>query len=98
MFALDVLVEFVGTLFFLSIILATKGQAWAVGAALAGAIWLGGVLGCRTNNFNPAVTIAMFAKGAMPGWQCAGYIAAQVAGGLAAYYLVKHNGSGLAAK
>lgn len=98
MFTIDVLVEFVGTMFFLSIILMTGGQPWAVGAALAGAIWLGGVLGCQSNNFNPAVSIALFARGAMPGWRCAAYVAAQVLGGLLAYYLISLNGKGRIAK
>lgn len=95
MFATDAIVEFVGTAFFVSIILATGGQPWAVGAALAGAIWIGGLVGCQSNNFNPAVSVALFARGAMPAWRCAGYVVAQVLGGLLAFYLMKANGGKL---
>jgi len=55
-----ILVEFIGTLFFLYVIIAT-GNALAIGAALAIAVLLGGPIsgGC----FNPAVTIMMAAAG-----------------------------------
>ena len=54
------LVEFLGTLFFLYVIIAT-GNALAIGAALAIAIMLGGPI--SGGNFNPAVTIMMAAAG-----------------------------------
>lgn len=92
MIALDVLTELVGTLFFVSIVIVTGGQWWAVGAALAATIWLGSAAGCHSNHFNPAVSVALFARGAMPAWRCASYVAAQVAGGLAAMYLIRRWG------
>ena len=54
------LVEFLGTLFFLYVIIAT-GNALAIGAALTIAIMLGGKI--SGGNFNPAVTIMMIAAG-----------------------------------
>ena len=80
------LVEFIGTLFFLYVILAT-GNALAIGAALAIAIMLGG--GISGGNFNPAVSIMMGAAGKLPMKDVIPYILAQVAGGLAALELYK---------
>ena len=54
------LVEFLGSLFFIYIILAT-GNAIAIGAALAIAIMVGGPI--SGGMFNPAVSIAMVAAG-----------------------------------
>ena len=71
------LVEFLGTLFFLYVILAT-GNAMAIGAALALAILVGGPI--SGGNFNPA---KLQNKELLP------YILSQVAGGLAALELYK---------
>ena len=57
------LVEFLGTIFFLYVIIAT-GNAYAIGAALAIAILIGGKI--SGGNFNPAVTIMMVAAGKQP--------------------------------
>jgi len=57
------LVEFLGTLFFLYVILAT-GNALAIGAALAIAILVGGAI--SGGNFNPAVSVMMVAAGKLP--------------------------------
>jgi len=81
-----VLVEFLGTLFFLYVIIAT-GNALAIGAALTIAIMLGGKI--SGGNFNPAVTIMMIAAGKQPMSDAIPYILAQVAGGLAALELYK---------
>ena len=51
------LVEFLGTLFFLYVIMAT-GDAFAIGAALIIAIMIGGPI--SGGNFNPAVSVMMF--------------------------------------
>jgi aquaporin Z len=80
------LVEFLGTLFFLYVILAT-GNALAIGAALAIAILIGGKI--SGGNFNPAVSIMMVAAGKLPKNDLIPYILAQVAGGLAALELFK---------
>ena len=80
------LVEFIGTLFFLYVILAT-GNAVAIGAALAIAIMLGGKI--SGGNFNPAVSVMMAAGGKLPLKDVVPYVLAQVAGGLAALELYK---------
>ena len=61
------LVEFLGTLFFLYVILAT-GNALAIGAALAIAILVGGAI--SGGNFNPAVRTALPAG--LRGRECVG--------------------------
>lgn len=81
-----ILVEFLGTLFFLYVIIAT-GNALAIGAALAIAIMIGGKI--SGGNFNPAVTIMMAVAGKQPMKDVIPYILAQVAGGLAAFELHK---------
>lgn len=81
-----VLVEFVGTFFFLYVILAT-GSPIAIGAALALAIYLGGSI--SGGNFNPAVTIMMIAAKKQNIRTALPYILAQVAGGFAALALYK---------
>lgn len=78
------LVEFLGTLFFLYVIMAT-GDAFAIGAALVVAIMIGGPI--SGGNFNPAVSVMMFNAGKLSKKDLIPYIVAQVAGGLAAYQL-----------
>ena len=80
------LTEFLGTLFFLYIILAT-GNPWAIGAALAIAVMVGGKI--SGGNYNPAVTIMMAAAGKQPTSDIVPYIISQVAGGLVALELYK---------
>ncbi len=80
------LVEFLGTLFFLYVILAT-GNAVAIGAALAIAIMIGGNM--SGGNYNPAVSIMMVAAGKLNSQDLIPYILAQVAGGLAALEIYK---------
>jgi glycerol uptake facilitator-like aquaporin len=80
------LVEFLGTLFFLYVILVT-GNALAIGAALAIAILIGGSI--SGGNFNPAVTIMMTIAGKQPMNDLVPYVIAQVAGGLVAFELYK---------
>ncbi len=81
------LVEFLGTLFFLYIIIAT-GNAFAIGAALAIAVFLGGPI--SGGNFNPAVSIMMVVAGKLPLNDLVPYILSQVAGGLCAFELSKY--------
>tara|TARA_B100000424_G_scaffold42022_1_gene28482 strand:+ start:17810 stop:18076 length:267 start_codon:yes stop_codon:yes gene_type:complete len=80
------LVEFLGTVFFLYVIMAT-GNALAIGAALALAVLIGGPI--SGGNFNPAVSVMMVAAGKLPKQDLLGYILAQVAGGLVALELYK---------
>jgi len=81
-----VLIEFIGTLFFLYVILAT-GSPLAIGAALATAIYVGGSI--SGGNFNPAVTIMMIAAKKQPIETALPYIVAQVSGGLVALAVYK---------
>jgi len=81
------LVEFLGTFFFLYVIIAT-GNPLAIGSALALAAYLGGKI--SGGNFNPAVTIMMAAAKKMPTTDVLPYIIAQVAGGLLALQIYKH--------
>jgi glycerol uptake facilitator-like aquaporin len=78
------LVEFLGTMFFLYVILAT-GNAVAIGSALAVVILIGGSI--SGGNFNPAVTIMMAAAGKLDREKVVPYIISQVAGGLVALEL-----------
>jgi len=78
------LVEFLGTLFFLYVILAT-GEPLAIGLALVVAIMLGGKI--SGGNFNPAVSVMMAAAGKLKMHDLLPYVVAQIAGGLAALEL-----------
>ena len=80
------IVEFLGTMFFLYVILAT-GNPIAIGLALTLAIMVGGKM--SGGNFNPAVSILMTAAGKLPMKELAPYLIAQIVGGLAALELHK---------
>ena len=79
-------VEFLGTLFFLYVIIAT-GNPLAIGLALTVAIMAGGKI--SGGHYNPAVSVMMAAAGKLPMKNLLPYILAQVAGGLAALELHK---------
>lgn len=81
------LAEFVGTMFFLLVILSTGGEALAVGAALAIAIMVVGKV--SGGHLNPAVTVMMAVAKKMNSNDVLPYIVAQVAGGLVALELHK---------
>lgn len=80
------LVEFLGTLFFLYVIVAT-GEPLAIGLALALAIMIGGKI--SGGHFNPAVSLMMHMAGKLPLKDLGPYVVAQVAGGLVALQLNK---------
>ena len=80
------LAEFLGTLFFLYVILAT-GDAVAIGLALMAVIFILGKY--SGGHFNPAVSVMMAAAGKTSMKDLAPYIIAQIAGGLAALELYK---------
>ena len=78
--------EFLGTMFFLYVILAT-GDAVAIGLALMAVIL---ILGKTSGgHFNPAVTVMLTAAGKSSVKSLAPYVIAQIAGGLAALELYK---------
>ena len=81
-----IIVELIGTLFFVYVILVT-GNALAIGAALAIAIFLGGPI--SGGSFNPAVTLMLSAAGKIKANEVIPYILAEVAGALAAFELYK---------
>jgi aquaporin Z len=78
--------EFIGTFFFLYVILAT-GSAVPIAIALAIAIMTVGRY--SGGNFNPAVSIMMAAAGKLNMDDLLPYILAQVSGGLIALELYK---------
>tara|TARA_Y100000591_G_scaffold332196_2_gene368623 strand:- start:9 stop:278 length:270 start_codon:yes stop_codon:yes gene_type:complete len=80
------LAEFLGTMFFLYVILAT-GDAIAIGLALTVAIM---VIGMHSGgHFNPAVSVMLAMAGKHSMKELAPYVVAQVLGGLAALELYK---------
>ena len=79
-------VEFLGTLFFLYVILAV-GQPLPIGLALTVVVMLGSKI--SGGNFNPAVSVMMAAAGKLPIHDLLPYVVAQVAGGLAALELYR---------
>ena len=78
--------EFLGTMFFLYVILAT-GSAAPIGIALAVVILIFGKV--SGGHFNPAVSVMMSAAGKLPVQELLPYVVAQVAGGLVAFELYK---------
>jgi glycerol uptake facilitator-like aquaporin len=79
-------VEFLGTLFFLYVIIAT-GNAIASGAALAIAMMVGGNI--SGGHFNPATSVMMYAAGKLSRADLIPYLLVQIAGGLVALELYK---------
>ena len=81
------LIEFLGTAFFLFIIISTE-NAFAIGAALAIAILVGNdVSRCH---FNPAVSVMYTIAGKMPVYELLPSVIAQVLGGLVALEIFKN--------
>ena len=80
------LIEFIGSLFFIYIVLATKNP-WAIGAALAMSTYI--LRDEMKHMFNPVVTIVMAASGKLLPNEVAPYIISQIAGGLAALEVYK---------
>lgn len=80
----DLLMEFLGTFVFLTVVL-TAGEAIPIGLTLAAVIFF-----CSKISFahiNPAISVMMFAKGALSLEKFVGYVIAQVLGGLVALML-----------
>ena len=80
------LAEFLGTLFFVYVILAT-GNPLAIGAALALVILLTSRI--SGGHMNPAVSIVMASSGKISPSDVIPYIAAQIFGGLVALEIFK---------
>ena len=78
------IIEFLGTLFFIYVILATE-NALAIGAAMAIAILVGGKI--SGGHFNPAVTSWALLSGKISQNKAIGYIIAQLLAALFVYFL-----------
>jgi len=78
---LAVLVEFLGTFIFLSVIVAT-GNPWAIGATLAVLTFLGAAISGA--HFNPAVTMMTLYNRGIAGDNAAAYLVVQIAAALLA--------------
>ncbi len=78
------LVEFIGTLFFLFVVLST-GHPLAIVAALFIAISLGGKI--SGGHFNPAISTMMTFAGKLPKKDLPAYLLAQILGGLSAWFI-----------
>ena len=83
---LAIIVEFFGTFLLLISVFAT-GNALVIGGTLALTIILAG--GISGGHMNPAVSVAMWLNGALSVPELLGYLVAQYAGGVAAYYAYK---------
>ena len=81
-----VFVEFIGTLLFLYVIIATDNSV-AIGAILSLLIYLGEPI--SGGNFNPAVTVMMVAAKKQKLDTALPYILAQLAGGMVALEVYK---------
>jgi len=86
--------EFLGTLFFLYVILAVVSRTTnpmadgiPIGIGLAIPIMIFGAI--SGGNFNPAVSVMMVARGTLPSSDLLPYVIAQIAGGLVALELHK---------
>lgn len=84
------LMEYIGTTFFLYVIIAT-GNALAIGGALALSLLVGSVvLGGKFNNYNPAVSVMMALAGKLPLRNLVPYVLCQIAGGVTALAIHKY--------
>ena len=82
----EYIVEYSGTVFFLYVVIVT-GNAFAIGAALAMAIYLGGPI--SGGHFNPAVTFLMVLAGKAPMNVLAPYLIAQLFAALTVWQIHK---------
>jgi len=81
------LVEFIGTMFFMFVIIAT-GNYLAIGAALALCILLGGAI--SGGAFNPAVAIGLYSAGKLAQRDLIPYIIVEILGALAGLYVYQN--------
>jgi aquaporin Z len=78
---LNYLVEFLGTFLFLSVVVSTSNPLLISGALLTVILLIGKISGCHVN---PAISVMLWAKGALSNQDLLGYVLAQITGGLAA--------------
>lgn len=82
--ALPLLAEFLGTFLLVLSIIASGGNAWVIGGTLAVIILLVGSMSGA--HVNPAVSLAMFLKGALSSQELGAYVVVQLLGGAASLY------------
>jgi glycerol uptake facilitator-like aquaporin len=82
----EYVVEYLGTVFFLYVIIVT-GNPLAAGAALVMCIYLGGPL--SGGYYNPAVTVLMVLAGKLPPSKVAPYLIAQILGACTVFLIYK---------
>jgi glycerol uptake facilitator-like aquaporin len=78
------LAEFLGTFILVLSVFASGGNAFVVGGTLAGVLLLTGKI--SGGHHNPAISAAMYAKGALSFKEFLAYTASQVAGGVSSLY------------
>ncbi len=83
--------EFLGTFFFL-LAISSGGSPFAVGAMLAIWVYIGAYISGA--NYNPMVSLALFLRGRLSSREMFAYWVAQVAGGIAAYFVPHFVGLG----
>ena len=83
---LAIIVEFFGTFILLMAVFAT-GNALVIGLTLSLTIFLAG--GISGGHMNPAVSVPMWLNGSLSLYELLGYLVAQYAGGVAAFYAYK---------
>jgi len=82
--SLALIAEFFGTFLLVLTVIATSGNAYWIGAALAVIVLLiGKISGAHVN---PAISVTMFVKGALSRTELLSYVAVQVLGGVASLY------------
>ena len=79
--------EFFGTFLLVLTVFASGGNPLAIGGVLALIVYL---IGKQSGaHVNPAISTAMFVKGALSMNEYLGYVASQVAGGVASLYVYR---------
>ena len=84
---LPYLAEYLGTFFFILVIFASNGNAFAVGASLAAVIYL--VSEHSGAHVNPVVSMVMHMNGTLTQGNLLYYIVAQFLGAFSAFYAYK---------
>lgn len=82
--ALPLLAEFLGTFLLTLSVIASGGNAWVIGGALALVVLLVGNLSGAY--VNPAISLAMFVKGSLSVQELVSYVVVQLLGATASLY------------